>query len=128
MLKWDWPILAKEVETKLLKSSSEAVASGKGTAPKVQAHKWKAYMEDDNNMKADTVPSFQPAVQPSTSGSLKTIPTAEKNSQHTLNAHWAVTSKISSHRQAQIDYFPSDLSSAAQLHFQSLIISFLLNF
>jgi len=58
VLKWDWPILAKEIETKLLKSSGEAVASGQGTAPKVQAHKWKAYMEDDDDMKTDTVPSF----------------------------------------------------------------------
>ncbi|KIM90088.1 hypothetical protein PILCRDRAFT_84255 [Piloderma croceum F 1598] len=105
VLKQDWPILAKEVETELLKSSGEAVASGQGTAPTVRAHKWKAYMEDDNNMKTDTVPLFQPVVQLSTLGSSKTIPTAEKNLQHTLNAHWAVTSKISSHCQAQIDYF-----------------------
>ena len=105
MLKRDWPTLAKEVEAELLKSSGDAVASGQGTAPKVRAHKRKAYMENDDDMKTETVPSFHPAVQPSTSGSLKAIPTAETNTQHTLNAHWAVTSKISPHRQAQIDFY-----------------------
>ena len=105
MLKWDWPTLAKEVEAELLRSSGDAVTSGQGTAPKVQAHKRKAYMENGDDMKTETVPLFHPAVQPSTLGSLKAIPTAKTNTQHTLNAHWAVISKISSHRQAQIDYF-----------------------
>jgi hypothetical protein len=105
VLKRDWPTLAKEVEAELLKSSGDAVASGQGTAPKVRAHKRKAYMENDDDMKTETVPSFHPAVQPSTSGSSKAIPTAETNTQRTLNAHWAVTSKISPHRQAQIDFY-----------------------
>jgi hypothetical protein len=107
VLKRDWPTLAKEVEAELLKSSGDAVASGEGAAPKVRAHKRKAYMEndDDTDMKTETVPLFHPAVQPSTSGSSKAIPTAETNAQRTLNAHWAVTSKISPHRQAQIDFY-----------------------
>jgi hypothetical protein len=105
VLKRDWPTLAKEVEAELLKSSGDAVASGQGTVPKVRAHKRKAYMENDDDMTTETVPSFHPAVQPSTSGSSKVIPTTETHTQRTLNAHWAVTSKISSHRQAQIDFY-----------------------
>ena len=95
MLKWDWPTLAKEVEAELLRSSGDAVTSGQGTAPKVRAHKRKAYMENGDDMKTETVPSFHPAVQLSTFESSKVIPMAETNTQCTLNAHWAVTSKIS---------------------------------
>ena len=105
MLKRDWPTLAKEVEAELLRSSGDAVTSGQGTAPKVRAHEQKAYMENGDDMKTETVPLFHPAVQPSTLGSLKAIPTAETNTQRTLNAHWAVTSKISPHCQAQIDFY-----------------------
>ena len=50
VLKQDWPTLAKEVEAELLKSSGDAVASGQGTVPKVQARKKKAYMKTDDDM------------------------------------------------------------------------------
>ena len=85
-------------------------------------------MEDEDNMKTDTTPLFQPAVQPSTSGSSKMIPTAEKNSQHTLNAHWAVTSKLSSHCQAQIDYFLLQFIICCSIAFSVLDNQFFIEF
>ena len=128
MLKRDWPTLAKEVEAALLKSSSNAVASGQGAAPKVRAHKRKAYMENDDDTKTETVPLFHPAVQPSTSGSSKAIPTAKTNTQHTLNAHWDVTSKISPHRQAQIDFYLLRFIICCSIAFSVLDSQFFIEF
>jgi hypothetical protein len=129
VLKRDWPTLAKEVEAELLKSSGDAVASGQGTAPKVRAHKRKAYTENDDDTKTETVPVFHPAVQPSTStGSSKAIPTAQTNTQRTLNAHWAVTSKISPHRQAQIDFYLLRFIICCSIAFSVLDSQFFIEF
>jgi hypothetical protein len=95
-----------------LKSSGKAVASGRGTAPKVRSHKRKAYVkveDEDSDMESATVPSFHPPVQSSTSESVESSLKSNTNpgplTRNTLTAHWATTSKISAQRQAEIDYY-----------------------